>query len=1022
MVKHGGTVVMHGSTHQYKGVTAADFEFWDANKNAPIKDETVEYVRGKVITGLEEFIRNGIYPVMWETPHYTGSTTTYAAIATIFSTAMEQRLVINNSDYSQYFPYIINHDMYGMKLYPENLGYVPFDPDDPQLSTDQVTSILQYARACLTLRDGFASCFIHSFVAPENLERIIRGIKDLGYTYIDPKDDGHRVVMRDKAIVTGSGSVTLTLDAQYLREYIIDRDGSVVGTATSAQRYNGSVTHEYALQPGQILLLTPTEVHERTVGFMEKIRRALVKAFRAVFPSKPQRNEARVAVLWDSTATGGGMLDQRSFAAVFTSASIPVDTLYVGGPVRTSGYNLIVIPSIAVDKLDIKTFSAIVEWVRNGGHCITDEKSEFSTELGIRFLGSTVPVSHVRDKLHPEESIVWQSAAPLAKFEVLDDDEVYATDDDTEAPLVIGRAFGSGSFLYFGCRFDPESDAGYSRFPFILEYVRRFMHLHPVLRRDALELYFDPGYRGTYSVEDLVKRWTGNGVRAIHAAAWHFYPKYAYDYARLIELCHSNGILVYAWIEPPQVSQQFWLMHPEWREKAFNGTDARPSWRYPMAMSDAACLQAMCQEYESLLDRLDFDGVNFGETYFESGVNGPEEPALLTPMHLSARVEFKRLQGFDPAQLLDPESPWYWKRNGMAWQKFEDWRVSVVERVHRAVLDAAERVRSKRPGFEILVTMLDNLGSPELRRNHAVDIERIIGLKKQYAFKLIVEDPMSRWSEDPRRYEQIADRYRALLGNDFGLDLNILSFRTADRPTRFPTLIQTGTEAVELVAVASRLTDRVITYAESSINPQDLPLLAHAAASGARMERIEGGYRISSPFSLTMQLGEAHTAISIDGDLHTSVGDGRFLIPAGQHTIMLDPIAGAFSTDQLKASIISITGNLLHESGNDRSISFGYESAGRCLVSLNKKPLTIFVDGSEQPLAVLKGNERFTVMLPPGRHEIKMITQNTVSYGINLTSLLSSSLIVVFGFTAVALLMVFYVIVRIKRRQLPGTA
>ena len=41
-VHNGGTIVMHGITHQYKGKTAADFEFRDNNTNGPIKGETEE--------------------------------------------------------------------------------------------------------------------------------------------------------------------------------------------------------------------------------------------------------------------------------------------------------------------------------------------------------------------------------------------------------------------------------------------------------------------------------------------------------------------------------------------------------------------------------------------------------------------------------------------------------------------------------------------------------------------------------------------------------------------------------------------------------------------------------------------------------------------------------------------------------------------------------------------------------------------------------------------------------------------
>ncbi|HBD08498.1 MAG TPA: hypothetical protein DCZ69_09570, partial [Syntrophobacteraceae bacterium] len=60
MVRHGGTVVMHGATHQYKGVSAADHEFWDAAAAKPIKDDSEQYVLGKVAMGLSECLRNGI--------------------------------------------------------------------------------------------------------------------------------------------------------------------------------------------------------------------------------------------------------------------------------------------------------------------------------------------------------------------------------------------------------------------------------------------------------------------------------------------------------------------------------------------------------------------------------------------------------------------------------------------------------------------------------------------------------------------------------------------------------------------------------------------------------------------------------------------------------------------------------------------------------------------------------------------------------------------------------------------------
>jgi uncharacterized protein YdaL len=120
MVQNGGTIVMHGVTHQYKGVTAADYEFWDESTGKPIKDETVEGIQRKLDMGIQEFMRNGLYPLIWETPHYTASFRLYQTVAKYFSSAMEQRLSIEDFDYSQMFPYVINRDLFGQRIYPEN--------------------------------------------------------------------------------------------------------------------------------------------------------------------------------------------------------------------------------------------------------------------------------------------------------------------------------------------------------------------------------------------------------------------------------------------------------------------------------------------------------------------------------------------------------------------------------------------------------------------------------------------------------------------------------------------------------------------------------------------------------------------------------------------------------------------------------------------------------------------------------------------------------------------------------------
>lgn len=1017
MVRSGGTVVMHGVTHQYRGVTAVDYEFWDAVRNGPIKGETPERERWAIMDGVEECIRNGIYPLIWETPHYTASQTAYDVVAGIFSTAMEQRLAIDNSDYSQYMPYIINRDLHGQCILPENLGFIPYDADDPQMSVDQVSYILSAAKTNLNVRDGFASCFYHSFIPLENLVRLVRGIKALGYAYFDVREMNHTVTLTDKAIATGNTRITVTLADQYLREYRVDQDGRIVSSIVESRRTTGPVTRTVRTGRREIYVATPTEIREYRLTFFDRVKQAGRDVMDFFFPPKTTKTGARVLLVVNPDATSGALRDEQSFAACFRAVGIVVDTAFTPTAADLRRANLVIVPYGSVDRLSDVVFSRIIEWIRAGGYCITDSRTEFSKELGVIYTGRTIQIKKVRDRLFPEEPVDWATPEPIAKFEQHEDDMVFAVDEQSEAPLAVGRAFGAGKFIYFGSRFDPVSGQGYARYPYLMEYIGRYFGLAPVLRRDALEVYFDPGYRGSVSVEDLVKRWARSGVRAVHAAAWHEYPRYTYDYQKLIELCHANGMLVYAWIEPPQVSQKFWNEHPGWREKNYLGADIRPSWRFPMAMADDDCLRNMIESYESFLRSYDFDGVNIAEAYFESGTLGPEEPGNLSPMHPSARAKFKREAGFDPASLLDPASPRFWKRAPEAWKRFEEFRVATVAAIHARLLDMAGRFRARRPGFDIVITCLDNLGSPELRRSQGIDIRRILAACTKHPFTLNIEDPMARWSEEPARYKEIARQYLEILGRGFMLDLNILAFRDPEKPTMFPTLIQVGTEALQLVSVSAASAERVVVYAESSVKPHDLSLMPYACASPAALRRNGDLLTVRSPAGVTLHLGEEVRMITVDGSPRTGFLDGRFLIPAGTHVVRTDVAPNPmFSAAFLQATLMSITGTLHSIAETERSVDFSYTSDMRCLISLNKPPISVIVDGRETEAKILAGSERFSLFLPAGTHRVRIVTKGTVSYGIDLTSLWSSSIIVLFGTGSVALLVLFYGVVRIQRR------
>jgi hypothetical protein len=316
---------------------------------------------------------------------------------------------------------------------------------------------------------------------------------------------------------------------------------------------------------------------------------------------------------------------------------------------------------------------------------------------------------------------------------------------------------------------------------------------------------------------------------------------------------------------------------------------------------------------------------------------------------------------------------------------------------------------------------MDSYGSPELREYIAVDMQQILRLQKKYGFLLQVEDPEHLWSTDPLRYLEIGKKYKDMVGDDSKLllDLNILSFRKPDQVTPFPTMIPTGTEAFLLVNAASSGAPRATIYAESSVNPQDMMFLAYASAVAIEYRHVGKHYLITSPVSFILKLPAEVQEISLNDTHLTPTRGNLFVIPAGEHTITLSPDAAhELSGHQIEPRIMSISGNLLSVSYGMRSIRFEYEADGRTLVSFDREPVSVKVDGVDYDFAPMKGNDCYSVFLPPGRHAVDVVAGGVFSHGIHLTSFWSSTGIALFGFVAVTALLGMYALWAVRRRRI----
>jgi uncharacterized protein YdaL len=232
---YGAQLVLHGYSHQYKnvpnpynGVSGDDFEFWEANVQAPIPEDSYSYYTGRLNAGKTTMARKNWVPWANETPHYRASTLDYLINRDVFAKVYQRAVymayaanwgtvytwneIFNNPQSGpnwsqatvnvsgdiwggQFMPYVIQHDVYGAKVLPENIGNI--EPPEFALGPQYVRTVpdlLAAADANLVNRCAFASFFFHPYLVefPEipdaggqaGLRSLVQGIEGLGYTFV----------------------------------------------------------------------------------------------------------------------------------------------------------------------------------------------------------------------------------------------------------------------------------------------------------------------------------------------------------------------------------------------------------------------------------------------------------------------------------------------------------------------------------------------------------------------------------------------------------------------------------------------------------------------------------------------------------------------------------------------------------------------------------------------------------------------------------------------------------------------
>ncbi|MEO7650974.1 MAG: hypothetical protein ABIZ80_10945, partial [Bryobacteraceae bacterium] len=464
------------------------------------------------------------------------------------------------------------------------------------------------------------------------------------------------------------------------------------------------------------------------------------------------------------------------------------------------------------------------DWIgraERGAFVILEGESPAATLFGFRPTAKQVRVAGIEDARRPGLSIIWEKPLELPQYEIPPDARVFARERRSGAPVLAGVRRGAGAALWV---ITSPGEQGYERFPYLLQAASD-LGLEAPFRSSRLWAFFDYSYRTRVDLDYFATRWRASGISAIHVAAWHFYDadRERDLYLRnLITACHRNGVLVYAWLELPHVSEKFWNDHPEWREKTAVMQDAHLDWRKLMNLTSRDCFRAVSAGVKSLLGRHDWDGANLGELYFES-LEGAANPARFTPMNGDVRAQFIRARGFDPRELFST------RKDPASLRAFLDFRAELARRMQQDWIMELESVRRLRPNLDIVLTHVDDRFDTGMKDAIGADVERVLPLLDQHDFTFLIEDPATVWHLGPQRYPEIFRRYHPLTKHTgkLAIDINVVD-RYQDV---YPTKQQTGSELFQLVNLASRAFARVALYFENSLQVQDLTLLPASAAN-----------------------------------------------------------------------------------------------------------------------------------------------------------------------------------------------
>jgi uncharacterized protein YdaL len=209
MLSRGGTLVLHGYTHQLgdlrnpnNGESGEDYEFLRVHYNAhhvliyqpPVPGNSVAWTRHRIRLALAAMRADGLpRPQIWQFPEYGATPAEYRVAASMFVARFERGNYAagppghqNLQTLTEQTPPYLVRDVYGGPLLPETLGYVLPRRKDPS-GTKSIGNILASAAVQkAVVRDNVAGVYYHPFLGTAPLRKLVDGLSREGYTFASP--------------------------------------------------------------------------------------------------------------------------------------------------------------------------------------------------------------------------------------------------------------------------------------------------------------------------------------------------------------------------------------------------------------------------------------------------------------------------------------------------------------------------------------------------------------------------------------------------------------------------------------------------------------------------------------------------------------------------------------------------------------------------------------------------------------------------------------------------------------------